>query len=73
MAAMIKMILLLGILLFIRYLMQPVPQEEECQFCKEGSALIAYREMSPEDRKVARFCPICGRKLGDQTPPTSNK
>ena len=40
-------------------------KKETCEFCKEGSALIAYREMTPGDRKVAKFCPICGRKLGE--------
>ena len=44
---------------------EPKKKEEICDFCKEGSALIAYREMEPGDRKVAKFCPICGRKLGE--------
>ena len=42
------------------------PKEEKCPFCKEGTVLIAYREDTPGERKVAQYCPICGRKIGGE-------
>ena len=37
--------------------------KEPCDFCKGDDDILAYREDKPKERRVAEFCPLCGRKL----------
>ncbi len=42
-------------------------EEDGCQFCKTNVVIKAYRKGKKEEKRIAHFCPICGRKLKEIT------
>lgn len=42
---------------------EPNEEQKKCIFCKKGVTILALRKGFSDERHIAKYCPLCGKKL----------
>ena len=55
--------LFIGFCLGVIYGEHEAKSKKPCEFCRSESRILAYQKGNKDEKRIAKYCPLCGREL----------